>query len=257
VKNKLTKKKRKEIEIISKMLPILSKQVKRTGTQYGSFILAQNIEMKDKDGKEINPKMKYTCEWNEAVRVNHKRRLLNTFKGHGQIGIISYCTEVDKIHYKLVKDQEIIDEQKDRKKRLEIEKKTLEEKIIKLETQLRKIRVYQVTTKQAIMKTLREQRDRIEDINRQLNFMKCFKVNNGKATLTINDEIGFWGISEQGFKAEMKEIDDDTDIKLEISSLGGDINQAKSIYNMISSHKGEISCRSYGDCASSHLSFRK
>ena len=75
------------------------------------------------------------------------------------------------------------------------------------------------------------------------------KVNNS-VELTINDEIGFWGVTHQDFKAQLDEIGD-SDVQLNISSFGGSVNDAKNIYNMLKSHKGKIIANIYGDSASS------
>jgi ATP-dependent Clp endopeptidase proteolytic subunit ClpP len=67
--------------------------------------------------------------------------------------------------------------------------------------------------------------------------------------LSINDEIGFWGISHQDFTNQLKDVDGD--IKLNIASYGGVVTDAFAIYNSLKSHKGRVVANIYGDSASS------
>ena len=66
--------------------------------------------------------------------------------------------------------------------------------------------------------------------------------------IEINDEIGFWGVNHQEFKAKVEGFSGD--ITLEIASFGGDISHALPIYNMIKSHAGRVTANIYGDAAS-------
>lgn len=66
--------------------------------------------------------------------------------------------------------------------------------------------------------------------------------------IEINDEIGFWGVNHQEFKAQLEGFTGD--ITLEIASPGGDIAHALPIYNTIKSHPGRVTANIYGDAAS-------
>lgn len=79
--------------------------------------------------------------------------------------------------------------------------------------------------------------------------MEFFNKTDKGVNLEINDEIGFWGVSHQDVKAQL-ELSNDSDIQLNISSLGGDVNHAFAIYNMLKSHKGYVVANVYGDAAS-------
>ena len=79
--------------------------------------------------------------------------------------------------------------------------------------------------------------------------MEFFNLSDNILRLEINDEIGFWGISQQLVKSQI-DNNPNTDITLNISSLGGDVNHAFAIYNMIKSHKGTVTANIYGDAAS-------
>jgi len=76
------------------------------------------------------------------------------------------------------------------------------------------------------------------------------KVNEHKAELNINDEIGFWGLTHQDFTNQLREVED-RDIQLNIASYGGAVTDAFAIYNSLKSHKGRITANIYGDSASS------
>ena len=79
--------------------------------------------------------------------------------------------------------------------------------------------------------------------------MEFYNLSNNILSLEINDEIGFWGISQQSVKAQI-DSNPNADINLNISSLGGDVNHAFAIYNMLKSHKGMVTANIYGDAAS-------
>lgn len=77
-----------------------------------------------------------------------------------------------------------------------------------------------------------------------------FTKQNNSVTLTIDDEIGFWGVNQMDFKDQLDSVGD-SDIELNISSFGGAVSDAKAIYNMLKSHKGKVTANIYGDSASS------
>jgi ATP-dependent protease ClpP protease subunit len=79
--------------------------------------------------------------------------------------------------------------------------------------------------------------------------MEFFNKSDKGVNLEVNDEIGFWGVSHQDVKAQL-EASSGSDIQLNISSLGGDVNHAFAIYNMLKSHKGHVVANVYGDAAS-------
>jgi ATP-dependent protease ClpP protease subunit len=79
--------------------------------------------------------------------------------------------------------------------------------------------------------------------------MEFFNKSDKGVSLEINDEIGFWGVSHQDVKMQL-EASSSSDIQLNISSLGGDVNHAFAIYNMLKSHKGHVVANIYGDAAS-------
>lgn len=79
--------------------------------------------------------------------------------------------------------------------------------------------------------------------------MEIYNLTNNVLNVEINDEIGFWGINHQSVKAQLDE-NKDKDIQLNISSLGGDVNHAFAIYNMLKSHSGRVVANIYGDAAS-------
>ena len=79
--------------------------------------------------------------------------------------------------------------------------------------------------------------------------MEFFNKSDKGVSLEINDEIGFWGVSHQDVKTQL-EASSSSDIQLNISSLGGDVNHAFAIYNMLKSHKGHVVANIYGDAAS-------
>lgn len=79
--------------------------------------------------------------------------------------------------------------------------------------------------------------------------MKFFNKTEKGVSLDINDEIGFWGVSHQEVKSQL-ELSPNSDIQLNISSLGGDVNHAFAIYNMLKSHNGRVVANIYGDAAS-------
>jgi len=68
-------------------------------------------------------------------------------------------------------------------------------------------------------------------------------------SLEVNDEIGFWGVSHQAVKSQL-ELSPNSDIQMNISSLGGDVNHAFAIYNLLKSHNGYVIANIYGDAAS-------
>ena len=76
------------------------------------------------------------------------------------------------------------------------------------------------------------------------------KVTDRKAEINIDDEIGFWGISQQDFKNQLEEVGE-VDIQLNIASFGGVVSDAFAIYNMLKSHSGRVTANVYGDSASS------
>ena len=55
--------------------------------------------------------------------------------------------------------------------------------------------------------------------------MEFFNKSDKGVSLEINDEIGFWGVSHQDVKTQL-EASSSSDIQLNISSLGGDVNHA-------------------------------
>jgi ATP-dependent protease ClpP protease subunit len=79
--------------------------------------------------------------------------------------------------------------------------------------------------------------------------MTFFNKTEKGVSLEINDEIGFWGVTHQDVKNQL-DTASDSDIHLNIASLGGDVNHAFAIYNMLKSHKGRVVANIYGDAAS-------
>jgi len=79
--------------------------------------------------------------------------------------------------------------------------------------------------------------------------MQFFNKTDKGFSLEINDEIGFWGVSHQDVKAQL-DASNGSDIQLNVSSLGGDVNHAFAIYNMLKSHSGRVVANIYGDAAS-------
>lgn len=79
--------------------------------------------------------------------------------------------------------------------------------------------------------------------------MEFFNKTEKGYSLDVNDEIGFWGINHQTVKAQLDEANG-SDITLNISSLGGDVNHAFAIYNLLKSHSGRVVANIYGDAAS-------
>ncbi len=78
--------------------------------------------------------------------------------------------------------------------------------------------------------------------------MQIFNTVDNNLTIEINDEIGFWGITQQDIKNQLNGFEGD--ITLEVASLGGDIFDAIPIYNMIKAHNGRVTANIYGNAAS-------
>ena len=79
--------------------------------------------------------------------------------------------------------------------------------------------------------------------------MEFFNKTDKGYSIEINDEIGFWGVSHQDVKAQL-DANSGSDIQLNIASLGGSVNDAVAIYNLLNSHKGRVVANIYGDAAS-------
>lgn len=79
--------------------------------------------------------------------------------------------------------------------------------------------------------------------------MEFFNKTEKGFTLEVNDEIGFWGINHQSVKAQLESAEG-ADIHMNVATLGGDVNHAFAIYNLLKSHKGRVTANLYGDTAS-------
>jgi len=76
-----------------------------------------------------------------------------------------------------------------------------------------------------------------------------FNEASGTTTIEINDDIGFWGITQQEISNKIKDVEGD--IVLNVSTYGGSTTDAFAIYNMLRSHNGNVKANIYGDTASS------
>lgn len=67
--------------------------------------------------------------------------------------------------------------------------------------------------------------------------------------ITIDTEIGGFGVTAKGFKAELEQLEGD--IHIEISSFGGSVSDAVTIHNLLKSYnKGKVTAKYFGDSAS-------
>ncbi|WP_370325288.1 head maturation protease, ClpP-related [Euzebya sp.] len=72
---------------------------------------------------------------------------------------------------------------------------------------------------------------------------------NGRATIRIFDEIGYWGVTEEDFARDLEQIDAD-EIEVQISSPGGEVYAGIAIYNQLRAHRARIITRVDGMAAS-------
>lgn len=79
-----------------------------------------------------------------------------------------------------------------------------------------------------------ERRDRF--FARSIGTQFTAKVESGGTTIDLYDEIGYWGVTAKGFRAQLKEAKGD--IKLRINSPGGDVFDGIAIYNDLLAYDG-------------------
>lgn len=70
------------------------------------------------------------------------------------------------------------------------------------------------------------------------------------AEISIDDEIGGWGISARRLVDQIKSLGEKDRIKLHIYSPGGDVLEANEIYNALADHKGGVDVEIGALCAS-------
>ncbi len=63
---------------------------------------------------------------------------------------------------------------------------------------------------------------------------------NNETRIDIMSEIGFWGITAEQFRNDLKGIGEDEPIHVHINSDGGDILEGNEIYNALVEHKGRV-----------------
>jgi ATP-dependent Clp endopeptidase proteolytic subunit ClpP len=82
---------------------------------------------------------------------------------------------------------------------------------------------------------------------------RCFRFTNvasaTEATLSILDEIGFWGVQASEFRAELDKVSAKK-LSVEINSPGGDVFAGLAIYNMLKYSGKDIKTRVMGVAAS-------
>ena len=72
----------------------------------------------------------------------------------------------------------------------------------------------------------------------------------GKATISIYDEIGGWGVSAKGFRESLAEMGDISEIELRLNSPGGSVIDGFAIYNMLREHPAKVVAKIDGWAAS-------
>ena len=70
------------------------------------------------------------------------------------------------------------------------------------------------------------------------------------ASISIYDEIGFWGVTLEDFSAQFKEVKDRRSITLYLNSPGGEIFQGMGIYNLLSTVRERLTVEIIGYAAS-------
>lgn len=71
-----------------------------------------------------------------------------------------------------------------------------------------------------------------------------------KATISIHDEIGGWGVLARDFIAEFKALPVDVPIELSVHSFGGSVFEALAMYHVMVPHSARITARVEGVAAS-------
>lgn len=72
----------------------------------------------------------------------------------------------------------------------------------------------------------------------------------GTAEISIDGEIGGWGISAKSLTEKIKGLDENARVKLHIFSPGGDLLEGNEIYNVLNAHKGGVDVEIGALCAS-------
>lgn len=70
------------------------------------------------------------------------------------------------------------------------------------------------------------------------------------ASISINEEIGGWGITAQQFSEDLKSLGDISHISLHIHSPGGDVFDGIAIYNLQNKHPAKVTVQIDGLAAS-------
>jgi ATP-dependent Clp endopeptidase proteolytic subunit ClpP len=76
------------------------------------------------------------------------------------------------------------------------------------------------------------------------------KADDDKIKLSINDEIGGYGVNSKDFKAALAQQDPEKKIELHINSGGGDVFEGNEIHNALKAHPGGVETHAGAICAS-------